>query len=256
MTATVMKTTFEKLKTRVTYFRTWNEFCSKKFMTQLLTKLSSENFNNSSNSITKFLEICVNTLDIFAHCKKKYLGGNKMNKNLVNAHRKWTRLRKKFLKNRTETNGVCYKNQRNFCENLLRKTKKDYYENFTEKDVTDNKRFWKTVKPFLSDEVTSSEKITLVHDDKIITNDDENAKILNSFFSNVVKHLKIPEFKEIDFSAACISHPALKAIMKLRINLSVSAIRNAFNLRSFSFLKVSVDDVLEEINKLGNRKAI
>ena len=52
--------------------------------------------------------------------------------------------------------------------------------------------------------------------------------ILKSFFSNVVKHLKIPEFKDTDFSAECISHPALKAIMKFCNHPSVSAIRNAF----------------------------
>ena len=95
-----------------------------------------------------------------------------------------------------------------------------------------------------------------MHEDKIITTDDENAKILNSFFSNVVKHLKIPEFKDIDFSAECIPHPALKATMKFRNHLNVSAIRNAFNLQRFNFSKVSLHDVLKEINKLGNRKAI
>ena len=73
---------------------------------------------------------------------------------------------------------------------------------------------------------------------------------------NIVKHLKIPEFKDIDFSAEYISHPALKAIMKFRNDPIVSAIRNAFNPQSFNFSKVSVDDVLKEINKLGNRKAI
>ena len=219
MAVTVMKTIFEKLKPRVSYFRNWNEFCNEKFRTQLLTKLSMENINNSSNGINKFLEICVNTLDIFAPRKKKYLRGNNMpfmNKNLVNAHRKRTRLRNKFLKNRTESNRVSYNKQRNFCVSLLRKAKKDYYGNLNEKDVIDNKKFWKTVKPLFSDKVKSSEKITLVHEDKIITTDDENGKILNSFFSNVVKHLKIPEFKDIDFSAECISHPALKSIMKFR----------------------------------------
>ena len=68
--------------------------------------------------------------------------------------------------------------------------------------------------------------------------------------------MKIPEFKDIDFSAECIPHPALKAIMKFRKHPSVSAITNAFNPQSFNFSKVSVDDVLKEINKLGNRKAI
>ena len=66
--------------------------------------------------------------------------------------------------------------------------------------MIDNKKFWKTVKLLFSGKVKSSEKITLVCEDKIITNNDENARILNSFFSNVVKHLKIPEFKVIDFS--------------------------------------------------------
>ena len=111
-------------------------------------------------------------------------------KNLVSAHRKRTRLRNKFLKNRTETNRVCYNKQRKICVSLLRKTKKDYYANINKKDVIDNKKFWKTVKPLFSDMVKSFEKIKLVHEDKIITTDDENAMVLNSSFSNVVKHLK------------------------------------------------------------------
>ena len=82
--------------------------------------------------------------------------------------------------------------------------------------MIDIKKFWETAKLLFSDKVKSSEKITLVHEDKIITADDENVKILNSCFSNLVKHLKIPEFKDIDFSAECISHPALKAIKKFR----------------------------------------
>ena len=170
-----------------------------------------------------------------------------MNKNLVNAHRKRTRLRNKFLKNRTESNRVSYNKQRNFCVSLLRKTKKDYYGNLNKKDVIDNENFWKSVKPLSSVNVKSSEKITIVHEDKITTTDDENTKILNSFFSNIVKNLKFPKFKDIDFSAKCIPHPALKAIMKFRNHPIVSAIRNAFNPQSFSFSKVSVDDVLKKL---------
>ena len=67
--------------------------------------------------------------------------------------------------------------------------------------MIDNKRFSKVVKPYLSDKVKSSEKIGLVHEDKIITNNDENTKILNSYFSNVVKQSTTLEFEDIDFSA-------------------------------------------------------
>ena len=104
-----------------------------------------------------------------------------MNKNLVKAHWKWTHLRNKFLKNRTESNRVCCRSQRNTCVNLLKKTKKYYYGYLNEKDVIDNKKYWKTVNPPLTDELKSSEKVTLVHEEKIITTDDENAKILDFF---------------------------------------------------------------------------
>ena len=65
-----------------------------------------------------------------------------------------------------------------------------------EKDVADNKNLWKTVKPLLSDKIKSNEKITIVGDDKIFTQEIKVAEELNSFFSNVVKNLKIPEYIE------------------------------------------------------------
>ena len=71
-----------------------------------------------------------------------------MNQNLVNAHRKLIQLRNKFLKNRSESDRVCYNKQQNFCVSLLRKTKKDYYGNLNQQDVIDNKKLSKTVKPF------------------------------------------------------------------------------------------------------------
>ena len=54
-------------------------------------------------------------------------------------------------------------------------------------------------------------------------------------FSSVVKLFKIPEFKDMEFLAECISHLALKAIIKFHNHPCVSAIRNAFNPQSFSF---------------------
>ena len=50
------------------------------------------------------------------------------------------------------------------------------------KNVTDNKTFWKIVTPFLSDKVTFALKITLIFNDKIVKNDDDTAKVLNTFF--------------------------------------------------------------------------
>ena len=58
-----------------------------------------------------------------------------------------SKLKNKYNKNRTEENWDSYKKQRNFCVNLLRKTKKDYFNDLNIKNITDNKAFWKTIKP-------------------------------------------------------------------------------------------------------------
>ena len=70
---------------------------------------------------------------------------------------------------------------------MLKKTKKDYYNNLNEKDVNDNKNFWKTVKPFLLDKTVSKEQILLVENDEIIPEDSKTAESLNHFFFKYCK---------------------------------------------------------------------
>ena len=59
-----------------------------------------------------------------------------------------------------------------FCKKL-----RGYFFNRKEKDVRDNKQFWRTVKPLLSGKIKSSEKILSDEGDKIISGD----KKLNHF---------------------------------------------------------------------------
>ena len=47
--------------------------------------------------------------------------------------------------------------------------------------VTDNKSFWKSLKPYFSDKGSNSNKITLVENDTIITNDRVISKTMNKF---------------------------------------------------------------------------
>ena len=79
-----------------------------------------------------------------------------------------TRFYNKYLRNKTDKNKRKYAKQRNYCVSLQRKSKREYYSNLDVKNITDNKTFWKTVKPFLSDKVTSTQKITLIDNDKIV----------------------------------------------------------------------------------------
>ena len=58
-------------------------------------------------------------------------------------------LENKFLKYRTEDYHRAYKTQKNYCNRLYKKEKKNYYSNLSIKDVLDNKKFWNITKPFL-----------------------------------------------------------------------------------------------------------
>ena len=48
--------------------------------------------------------------------------------------------------------------QRNYCVSLLRKSKGDNYNNLNEKNICDNRKFWKAVKPLLSNKIVSKRK--------------------------------------------------------------------------------------------------
>ena len=66
-----------------------------------------------------------------------------------------------FLRRKTQETRKLYVKQRSKFVPLLKKAEKEYYQNLDEKNVIDNKIFWKTVKPLLSDKSVSREKINL-----------------------------------------------------------------------------------------------
>ena len=60
-----------------------------------------------------------------------------------------------------------------FCSKLYKKERKKYYSNLDIKNITDNKKFWQTVKPFFTDKGPKNQNITLVENNCIISNDQE-----------------------------------------------------------------------------------
>ena len=257
MTVTVMKASFQKLKPRVINYRKYSSFSSEKYREDLVRELSEVNFKD--NSISQFLETCVNVLNKHAPRKKKFLRGNHspfMNRELSKAIMTRTRFRNKFLKNRSDANRAIYIKQRNYCVSLLRKTKREYYSNLNEKDVIDNKKFWKTVKPFLSDKSVKSSKITLIAEDGIITDDKKIAETFNTFYTNIVTNLKIPEYKDQEFIDNCIADPISTILAKYKNHPSIIRIKTAYKSScEFNFKQVERVEILNEIKSLRTSKA-
>ena len=126
-----------------------------------------------------------------------------------------------------------------------------YYRNINEKNINDNKNFWKTVTPFLSDKILSIERINLAENDKIIN----NANIMNTFFSNIAINLNVPECHKYEGISSNISDPILKAIGKYRNYPSKKAIKRVTNSNDlFSFDIVESEKIVKEISGLDHTK--
>ena len=232
MTITVMKATFEKLQPRLVNYRDYKYFENCRFRADLLSELSKENIEENEEGLSDFLDTCKRILDLHVPRKQKYARGNHMpfmNRALSKEIMTRTRLRNNFLKDRSEENKRKYSKQRNYCVSLLRKSKSDYFGNLNEKNISDNKTFWKTIKPFLSDKITSTQKITLIDKEEIIIGDNNTAEVLNTFFSSIVSNLKIDGYSNSDPLANNIRDPVLKCIVKYRNHSSILAIGELYN---------------------------
>ena len=208
--------------------------------------------------VITFFSICSELLDWYAPRKKKFIRGNQApfwNRELSKEVMKRTRLRNKFLKYKTIEYQEEYNKQRNYCVSLLRKTKRSYYENLNERNVTDTKNFWKTVKPYLSNKNISNSKITLVENDTILTEDKKVAKELNDFFSTIVMNLGISRPNDFDPLSENIRDRTIQAIVKYRDHPSIVAIRNKCSRTPyFIFPNVSAEEITKEIRKLDPSK--
>ena len=80
---------------------------------------------------------------------------------------KRSQLKNRYNKNRNYENWFLHREQWNLFVNLLTKTKKNYFNNVNMQDITDNKKFWKTIRPYFSDKGYNQTKIKIVEKDSI-----------------------------------------------------------------------------------------
>ena len=91
---------------------------------------------------------------------------------------------------------------------LLRKTKKEFYNNLNVKYITENKLFWKTVKRYR----LNFERITLVKNNKVVSDESKLVEIFSKYFGNIVKNLGSDDLTNIssDNDAVTIRKPIEK----------------------------------------------
>ena len=84
-----------------------------------------------------------------------------------------------------------YNKQRNLFVTMIRKAKEDCYDYLNLRIIMNNKRFRKTGKSFFSEKVGSNEKITLIEEDKKLSEDNEVAETYEPYFEPIMENLGI-----------------------------------------------------------------
>ena len=155
-------------------------------------------------------------------------------------------LRRKFNRCKCVYTWSLYKKQRNLVTNLKRKSLTQYF-NVRCNSSVNTKQFWNTVKPFFSNNISCSNDITLIEDDKIVTNVTDVCNIFNNYFTNIAKdHSESNNVlgKTIDYVLDFYKdHPSLSRIESLT------------SRNDFKFCEVTIDNVMNKFKKLKVNKS-
>ena len=119
-----------------------------------------------------------------------------MTKRLRKAVMKRSKLHKDFFKDRNDASQSAYIKQSNLCVTLLGKAKRQYFSNLEPKLITDNNKFWNSVKPLFSDKITVKE-INLTENIPHSYLSHRCSCTFNDYISNVVQNLSIPRENSI-----------------------------------------------------------
>ena len=69
----------------------------------------------------------------------------------------------------------------------FRETKTEYFQKLNVKDLSDNRKFWKTIKPVFIKKGLNSNKLMLKENNQLITEEKESATVINTFFVNIAE---------------------------------------------------------------------
>ena len=256
LSVSVLKTFFKKQLPNIISYRDYRNYYPTRFRSELFNLLDMYDISNISND--DFVNIFMFLLNIHAPIKHKYVRANDnpfVTKEMRKAIMLRSKLRNRYNKLKTMEANLAYKRQRNICTSLLKKTKRKYYESLNPSAVIDNKNFWKVIKPYFSGKVTTKDKIALIEDNEICDKDEKVAKIFNTFFSNAVSNLEIQYVDKFNHPSD-EPDPIVNAIIRYKDHPSIKKINDRMKSEnSFSFLHVTLMDIIKEISDLDVKKA-
>ena len=82
---------------------------------------------------------------------------------------------------------------------IYQESKKRHFKSLNSNGVTENKKFWKTVKPFFTEKNKTTNNIILTENNQTVRKDKAIFQIFNNYFTNITKGLKLRQVDESQF---------------------------------------------------------
>ena len=112
-----------------------------------------------------------------------------MTKELSKAIIEKLKSRNNYLKWPSREHYVSYKNSKSNYNSLTKKAEKIFFKEATKDGIMSNKKFWSTVKPFLTNkDGISNDFISVEKDGDLISNEKEIVRLFNQNYINIVEN--------------------------------------------------------------------
>ena len=148
---------------------------------------------------------------------------------------------------------------KNYCNNLTRTTKENFFQSVTKSGFANNKKFWNTVKPFLTNKgFLTNDNIYIKVNDDLVT-DKKLANIFNLHYISIVENTSgVPPVIQGNPNHANEDNTTIKNINKQYENhSSIINIKNRTDLPSTRFVipTAKIEDINKIIKNINPKKA-
>ena len=166
-------------------------------MADVQNRTSQVTSENNDLEFDGFKAVLNEAIQKYAPIKQRYICANQtpfINKIVNKEIMERSRLRNKFLNTKSGIDRKAYNKQRNLCVSLIRREKKNFFNNISTCDITDlftDKTQTKYKITLIEKKVVSGVGQEQINSEKVISEDQALAEVFNRFFINKVPNLKI-----------------------------------------------------------------
>ena len=255
MVTTMFRTHIKRIQPTEIKYRSYKHFNEADFLTELEQVFENKDFSRETDPFYSFMVDFENIVQKHAPLKSKILRGNDapfVTKELRREIRHRSKLRNIALKSKKKTDMETFRKQRNKCTKIRKESKKAYFENVIE---SGGKRFWETIKSFVTDKGTHGNEEFILEENGNLIKDPEHVSILfNNYYTNIVEHatgnppVKIP--------LTSVTSDIIDDILSYyETHSSITTIKEKFTNYAFKLPLANENDICDIIKKLDTKKA-